>query len=87
MRKANKAIVAVSVLALLSLGGCASQSQLEEQKVQLSAIYMALLKIQENQAQYITLQKQQVALQEVSNNLKETSNGQVLNTQTNINRR
>ncbi len=83
MRKEIKAILAVSLLAPLSLVGCSSQLQMEQQNVQnvqLAAIHMALLKIQANQAQSIDLQKQQISLQE-------TSNDQVRNAQINTNRR
>ncbi|QQQ50133.1 MULTISPECIES: hypothetical protein [Pseudomonas syringae group] len=55
--------LAASALALLSLTGCASQSQIEEQNNQLSAINVALTKIQANQAESLNLQKMQTKLQ------------------------
>lgn len=48
---------AASAVFLLSLGGCASPSQIEQQNRQLAAINLSLLQIQANQAQAINLQK------------------------------
>lgn len=67
--KTNYALV-VSAFALLSLGGCASQDQIDQQTEQLTAINASLAQIQANQVEAVTLQKQQMALQIQSNNLQ-----------------
>lgn len=61
---------AASALMLLSLGGCASQSQMEQQTAQLAAINVSLVQIQANQAESVSLQKHQIALQVLSNGLQ-----------------
>jgi murein lipoprotein len=61
---------AASALALLSLTGCASQSQIEEQNKQLAAINVTLTQIQAAQAESLTLQKMQTKLQVESHNLQ-----------------
>lgn len=66
----KKYTLAVSVLALLSLTGCASQAQIEEQNKQLAAINVALTKIQENQLKGLEFQTYQGALQIQSNNVQ-----------------
>lgn len=53
----KKSIVAVSVVAMMSIAGCASQSQIEEQNRQLAAINITLKQIQTNQMELISLQK------------------------------
>jgi murein lipoprotein len=58
---------AVSVLIVLSLTGCASQSQIAQQTNQLQAIEVTLAQIQVNQRQAIELQNTQIALQMQSN--------------------
>lgn len=60
---------AASALALLSLGGCATQSQIEQQTAQLTAVKVTLAHIQANQAHSLALQKSQVALLELANAL------------------
>jgi murein lipoprotein len=62
--------LAASVLALLSLTGCASQSQIEEQNKQLAAINVTLAKIQANQAEAFALQKIQTNIQMDTHNLQ-----------------
>lgn len=62
--------LASSVLALLSLTGCASQSQIEEQNKQLTAINVTLMQIQATQAESLTLQKMQTKLQVETHNLQ-----------------
>lgn len=62
--------LAASALALLSLTGCASQSQIEEQNKQLSAINVALTQIQANQAESLNLQKMQTKLQVETHNVQ-----------------
>ncbi|WP_257605309.1 hypothetical protein [Pseudomonas sp. UMAB-40] len=63
-------VVAVSALSLLSLGGCASQSQLNAQSQQLAAIELTLTQMQANQVESIALQKTQVAQQIESQNIQ-----------------
>jgi murein lipoprotein len=58
-----------SALALLSLGGCATQSQIDQQNAQLALANISLMRIQANQVQSIALHKSQVALLELSNTL------------------
>lgn len=62
--------LAASALALLSLTGCASQSQIEEQNKQLSAINVALTQIQANLAESLSLQKMQTKLQVETHNVQ-----------------
>lgn len=66
----KKVTIAASILALLSLAGCASQAQIDEQNKQLAAINVALIKIQENQLKSLEFQTDQGALQIQSNNLQ-----------------
>ncbi len=75
--KTNYALV-VSAFALLSLGGCASQDQIDQQTEQLTAINASLAQIQANQVEAVTLQKQQAALQIQSNDLQKTQYQQQL---------
>nr|WP_228857572.1 hypothetical protein [Pseudomonas syringae] len=63
-------ILALSVLTLLSLTGCASQSQIEEQNRQLASINVALTQIQANQAESLSLQKMQTKLQFETHNVQ-----------------
>lgn len=63
-------ILALSALALLSLTGCASQSQIEEQNRQLASINVALTQIQANQAESLSLQKMQTKLQVETHNVQ-----------------
>lgn len=60
---------AASALALLPLGGCATQSQIEQQTPQLASVNVSLAHIQANQAHSLALQKSQVALLELANAL------------------
>jgi murein lipoprotein len=62
--------LAASGLALLSLTGCASPAQIDEQNKQLAAINVSLMKIQENQLKSIEFQQDQGALQIQSNNVQ-----------------
>jgi murein lipoprotein len=66
----QKGTITASVLALLSLAGCASQSQLDEQNKQIAALTVAVTQIQANQLESIALQKSQIALQAESKNLQ-----------------
>lgn len=66
----KKSIIAVSALALLSLTGCASHSQLDQQNKQLVAIEATLVQIQAAQAESLALQKTQTSLQVESKNLQ-----------------
>lgn len=63
---------AASALALLSLTGCASQSQIEEQNKQLAAINVTLTQIQATQAESLNLQKMQTKLQVETHNMQNT---------------
>lgn len=62
--------LAASALALLSLTGCASQSQIEEQNKQLAAINVTLTQLQVTQAESLTLQKMQTKLQVETHNIQ-----------------
>ncbi|MDY7563461.1 hypothetical protein [Pseudomonas sp. AB6] len=66
----KKSVIAVSVLALLSLAGCASQSQIEEQNNQLAVISATLKQIQATQAEALVLQQMQTSVQIESKNLQ-----------------
>ena len=55
---------AASALALLSLTGCASQAQLDEQHKQLVAVNNSLTQIQENQLKSLEFQKAQLTYQQ-----------------------
>ncbi|GKS07404.1 hypothetical protein PSTH1771_20330 [Pseudomonas syringae pv. theae] len=58
----------LSAVFMLSLTGCATQSQVDEQTHLLEVISASLKQIQANQQQSIELQHQQAALQAQSNN-------------------
>ncbi|WP_024668969.1 hypothetical protein [Pseudomonas tremae] len=58
----------LSAVFMLSLTGCATQSQLDRQSNQLEVISASLKQIQANQQQSIALQKLQADLQQQSNN-------------------
>ncbi|KAA8699537.1 hypothetical protein [Pseudomonas cannabina] len=58
----------LSAVFMLSLTGCATQSQLDRQANQLEVISASLKQIQANQQQSIELQKRQADLQQQSNN-------------------
>ncbi|KWS83469.1 hypothetical protein [Pseudomonas syringae] len=58
----------LSAVFMLSLTGCATQSQLDQQTNQLEVISASLNQIQANQQQSIELQKLQADLQQQSNN-------------------
>jgi len=61
-------------LATISLTGCASQAQVDEQAKQLAAINVTLTQIQAGQAESLALQKMQAKLQVESHNLQVQSN-------------
>ncbi|RMN24780.1 hypothetical protein, partial [Pseudomonas savastanoi] len=58
----------LSAVFMLSLTGCATQSQVDRQTNQLEVISTSLKQIQANQQQSIELQKLQADLQQQSNN-------------------
>ncbi|KAA8699539.1 hypothetical protein [Pseudomonas cannabina] len=58
----------LSAVFMLSLTGCATQSQVDEQTHLLEVINASLKQIQANQQQSIDLQKLQADLQQQSNN-------------------
>ncbi|AXH60437.1 hypothetical protein ACDH60_28460 [Pseudomonas ficuserectae] len=58
----------LSAVFMLSLTGCATQSQVDEQTHLLEVISASLKQIQANQQQSIELQKLQADLQQQSNN-------------------
>ncbi|AGN33473.1 lipoprotein, putative (plasmid) [Pseudomonas fluorescens A506] len=64
-----------TVLAILSLAGCASQAQIDEQNKQLAAINVSLTQIQAVQAESLALQKIQTKIQMESHNQQVQSNG------------
>lgn len=57
-----------AALAILSLTGCASQAQIDEQNKQLAAINVSLTQIQAVQAESLELQKMQAKIQVESHN-------------------
>lgn len=61
-------------LAVLSLTGCASQAQIEDQNKQLAAINASLTQIQAVQAESLALQKMQTKIQVESHNQQVQSN-------------
>lgn len=63
-----------AVSAVLSLTGCASQAQIDEQNKQLAAINVTLTQIQVVQAESLALQKVQAKFQMDSCNLQLQSN-------------
>ncbi|TES71934.1 MULTISPECIES: hypothetical protein [Pseudomonas syringae group] len=60
----------VAALTILSLTGCASQSQIDEQNKQLAAINVTLTQIQATQAQQFALQKVQTNILMDTHNLE-----------------
>lgn len=56
--------LAAAVLAVLSLSGCATQAQIEQQTAQLAAINVTLTQIQENQLKSQEYQKAQLTFQQ-----------------------
>lgn len=64
----NTRILLITALSAVSLGGCASQSQLDEQTKQLAEINTSLIRIQANQAALLEVQKAQLANQVESRN-------------------
>lgn len=56
--------LAATALALLSLSGCASQSQIDEQNKQLANLNLSLQQIQQNQLKSMEYQKAQIAYQQ-----------------------
>ncbi|MDF4211127.1 hypothetical protein P2W50_31235 [Pseudomonas protegens] len=63
-----------AALAILSLTGCASQAQIDEQNKQLAAINVSLAQIQAVQAESLDLQKMQAKIQVESHNKLVKSN-------------
>ncbi len=63
-----------AALAILSLTGCASQAQIDEQNKQLAAINVSLTQIQAVQAESLELQKMQAKIQVESHNQLVQSN-------------
>ncbi|NWC89983.1 hypothetical protein [Pseudomonas reactans] len=63
-----------AALAILSLTGCASQTQIDEQNKQLAAISASLAQIQAVQAESLDLQKMQAKIQVESHNQLVKSN-------------
>ncbi|WP_456017491.1 hypothetical protein [Pseudomonas fluorescens] len=59
-----------AALAILSLTGCASQAQIDEQNKQLAAINVTLTQIQATQAQQFALQKVQTNILMDTHNLE-----------------
>ncbi|MEE5177149.1 hypothetical protein V2K54_25900 [Pseudomonas alliivorans] len=59
-----------AALGILSLTGCASQSQIDEQNKQLAAINVTLTQIQATQAQQFALQKVQTNILMDTHNLE-----------------
>lgn len=74
----KKGLIAVSVLAALSLAGCASQAQIEAQNKQLASINNTLVQIQAAQAESLALQKIQTSVQVDSHNLQAAQSQQKL---------
>lgn len=66
--------LSAAALAILSLTGCASQAQIDEQNKQLAAINVSLTQIQAVQAQSLELQKMQAKIQVESHNQLVQSN-------------
>ena len=63
-----------AALVILSLTGCASQAQIDEQNKQLAAINVSLTQIQAVQAELLELQKMQAKIQVESHNQLVKSN-------------
>lgn len=62
--------LAVAAMAALSLTGCATQAQLDEQNKQLAAINVSLTQIQAAQAEALAHQKVQTSVQVETHNLQ-----------------
>ena len=62
--------LAASALALLSLTGCASQAQIDEQSKQLAAINVSLTQIKAAQAEALAQQKVQTSVLIQTHNLQ-----------------
>lgn len=60
----NHITLAATVLVLLSLAGCASQSQIDEQNQQLANLNISLQQIQQNQLKSMEYQKAQITYQQ-----------------------
>ncbi|WP_267400685.1 hypothetical protein [Pseudomonas sp. GM_Psu_2] len=63
-----------AAMVILSLTGCASQAQIDEQNKQLAAINVSLIQIQAVQAESLNLQKMQAKIQVDSHNQLVQSN-------------
>lgn len=66
----TRLILAASVLALLSLSGCASRAQIDEQNKQLTAINISLTQIHAAQMESLAQQKVQTSTLVQSHNLQ-----------------
>lgn len=78
--KAHIALGAAAMV-ILSLTGCASQAQIDEQNKQLAAINVSLIQIQAVQAESLNLQKMQAKIQVDSHNQLVQSNALLLEQQ------
>jgi murein lipoprotein len=70
--------LAATALALLSLTGCATQAQLDEQNKQLAAINVSLTQIQAAQAESLAQQKVQTSVLVETHNLQAAEAAQQL---------
>lgn len=70
--------LAASALALLSLTGCASQAQIDEQNKQLAAINVSLTQIRAAQAESLAQQKVQTSVLVETHNLQAAEAAQQL---------
>lgn len=70
-----------AAMVILSLTGCASQAQIDEQNKQLAAINVSLIQIQAVQAESLNLQKMQAKIQVDSHNQLVQSNALLLEQQ------
>lgn len=70
----TRVTLSAAALAILSLTGCASQAQIDEQNKQLAAINVSLTQIQAVQAESLELQKMQAKIQVESHNQLVQSN-------------
>lgn len=70
--------LAASALALLSLTGCASQAQIDEQNKQLAAINVSLTQIRVAQAESLAQQKVQTSVLVETHNLQAAEAAQQL---------
>ena len=66
----TKITLAATIMALLSIAGCASQSQVNDEAKQLASMQATLVKIQAAQAESLALQKTQASLQIESKNIQ-----------------